>query len=225
METEHALNRPIQVMIYAPIVGRGGVRRLVERLLGTWMQQADPERWRFQVLSQPYDEIGKPIDWGAAHFIPLKADAPLPTSTVDVFHYLRRNQDDFLQQLKQHAEQTDVVWMPQPWWTLRVASEIIDLPAHLVPTVHDFAFDHLHWNDAFGDAYRHEVSVMVKACSKLVFSSQYTLEHAASRYSMPHERGEVIYLGDFLPETFMPTPTEAERVRAAHNLPASYFLA
>lgn len=220
-----SLPRPIEVLIYAPVVGRGGVRRLVDRLLPTWLDNTDPQQWRFRVLSQPADESARPIDWPPGTLIPLDGDGFVARSGSNLFDYLNASQDAFFERLRQHAQGVHVVWLPHPWWTLRLKRAVVDIPAHLVPTVHDFAFDHLVWSGTFGDGFRAETRAFVGAASELVFSSRFTLDYAVSHYHMRPEQGKVIYLGDFLPDPFVATPAEAERVRARYKLPNQFWLA
>ncbi len=218
-------NRPCKVLIFAPVVGRGGARRLLLRLLQTWLDTTDPERWQFQVLSQPVDGGGEQIPWPPHVFSPLLGNEIEDHLGDGLLDFLEVNQDRFFQTLRRHAAEVDVIWLPHPWWTLRLQRQVVDLRAHIVPTVHDFAFDELHWQDEFGDRFRAEARAFVQASSRLIFSSNYTLQKASERYDMPSELGKVIYLADFVPESFEPTEAEASRVRAAYQLPEDYWLA
>jgi glycosyltransferase involved in cell wall biosynthesis len=216
---------PRKVLIYAPYVGQGGARRLLLRLLTTWLETTDRNQWQFQVLSQTVDGSGEILPWPEGIFSPVLGNEIHDHLGGTLCDFLQSNQDRFFQSLRKHAEGVDVIWLPQPWWTLRLQQQIVDLPAHIVPTVHDFAFDELHWDGEFGDRFRAEARAFVQASSRLVFSANYTLQKAVERYGMQAEQGEVIYLADFVPDGFDPTEAEASRVRAAYQLPDTYWLA
>lgn len=220
-----ATARPLRVLVHAACISSGGVHRLVDRLLQAWLETADPTRWQFRVVSQPVDSDGRPIDWPGGLYEPLCGDEIRGRTGVPLCDWLQDHQDRFFAELRRRAAGFDVVWLPQPWWTLRLTTGEVDLPAHLVPTLHDFAFDTLGWDGWFGDCFRAEARALIEASSRVVFSSRHTLEHARTRYGLPPERGFVIPLADFLPAPFQPTAAEAARVRAAHGLPARYWLA
>jgi glycosyltransferase involved in cell wall biosynthesis len=217
--------RPVRVLIHAAAISSGGVHRLVHRLLGTWLDTTDPAEWQFRVVSQPVDTDGHPIDWPGALFTPLCGDEIRGRSGAALCDWLHDNQDRFFALLRRQAATADVVWLPQPWWTLRLVREQVDLPAHLVPTLHDFAFDTLGWHGWFGDCFRAEARALLAASSQVIFSSRHTLEHARAHYGLAPDRGTVVHLADFLPPTFHPTTAEAARVRTAHGLPPRYWLA
>lgn len=213
------------VLIYAPYVGSGGVRRFVLRLLDAWLETADPAAWRFRVLSQPVDGNGDELPWPPAIFTPVSGDRIKQNLGAALCDFLQTNQNAFWSELRRHASGVDVVWLPQPWWTLRMTEDRVDLPAHIIPTVHDFAFDELGWDGLFGDRFRDEARNFVSVSSRLVFSSRFTAGRAADRYGMQPERGRVIHLADFVPEPFVATPAEADRVSRRYGMPDRYWLA
>jgi glycosyltransferase involved in cell wall biosynthesis len=225
MSSRPTADRPLRVLVHAACISSGGVHRLVDRLLHTWLETADPARWQFRVVSQPVDSDGRPIAWPTGLYEPLCGDEIRGRTGVPLCDWLHDNQDRFFAALRRQAAGADVVWLPQPWWTLRLTNEEVDLPAHLVPTLHDFAFDTLGWDGWFGDCFRAEARALIDASSQVIFSSRHTLDHARARYGLPPERGTVVHLADFLPEPFHPTAAEAARVRTAHRLPPHYWLA
>lgn len=216
---------PRTVLIYAPYIGSGGVRRFVLRLLNAWIETADPAAWRFRVLSQPMDGNGDLLPWPPDLFVPVSGDRIKENLGAKLCDFLQANQDRFWSELRRHAAGSDVIWLPQPWWTLRMTEGQVDLPAHIIPTVHDFAFDELNWEGLFGDRFRDEARNFVSVSSHLIFSSHFTAGRAAERYGMPPERGRVIHLADFVPESFVATAAEASRVSRKYGVPDRYWLA
>jgi len=217
--------KPRTVLIYAPCVGGGGVRRLVLRLLDAFLRMADPGAWRFRVLSHLFDGHGDELPWPQDIFLPLSQDKEIARTGVDLCEFLQSNQNRFWEELQRHAGSVDVIWLPMPWWTLRVTEHRVDLPAHIIPTVHDFAFDELGWDGLFGDRFRDEFRTFLAVSSRLIFSSACMAERAIEGYGMPPPQGRVIHLADFVPATYSPTPSEAARVSAKFTLPSRYWLA
>lgn len=218
-------SRPLRVLVYAACVSGGGVHRLVDRLLPIWLATTAPTRWEFRVVSQPVDADGREIAWPAGIYRPLCGDEIRGRTGGALCDWLHDQQDRFFAVLRREAAWADVVWLPQPWWTLRLVSGAVDLPAHLVPTIHDFAFDTLDWHGWFGDCFRAEARALIEASSRVIFSSHSIAAHAVAHYGLPPARGAVVHLADFLPEPFRPTTAEADRVRAQHRLPPRYWLA
>ncbi|MEO8268335.1 MAG: glycosyltransferase, partial [Aureliella sp.] len=217
--------QPRKVLIYAPYLGNGGVRRLALRLLQTWLQTTDPQQWNFRVLSQPRDGSGEEIPWPADLFTPVDGMRLADQLPENLCPYLQDNQDHFFRVLRREAAGVDVIWLPQPWWTLRLKQEVVDLPAHIIPTVHDFAFDELGWDGTFGDNFRNEARAFVQASSQLIFSSACMKQRAIERYGLHPDDGQVIHLADFVPENFNPTVEEGTRVCQLYDLPKQYWLA
>jgi hypothetical protein len=83
------------VLIYAPFVGSGGVRRFVLRLLSAWLETADPAAWRFRVLSQPVDGNGDELPWPPAIFTPVSGDLIRQNLGAPLCDFLQTNQNAF----------------------------------------------------------------------------------------------------------------------------------
>jgi glycosyltransferase involved in cell wall biosynthesis/predicted O-methyltransferase YrrM len=218
------LKQPVRVLIYAPVLGRGGVRRLFDQLIGAWLKNTDRAHWQFKVLSHPIDERGASLDLPEDMLIPLRFEGELPQKASGWIPFVTHNQLVFWDQLRRHAEDADVVWLPHPWYSLRIPTDQMTVKAHLVPTVHDFAFDTLDAMRGVADAYRREMSAFALASSRVIFSSRTNYHYAVDRYQLVPEKGRVVYLGAFTSPQFSVTDDEAARVRAAHNLPDSYLL-
>ncbi len=213
------------VLIYAPYIGNGGVRRFALRMLRTWLKIADPSHWQFRVLSQPVDGNGDPLPWPEELFQKVAGDLICDNLGAKLCDFLQNNQTQFFNELRKHASDADIIWLPQPWWTMRMVGHTVDFPAHIIPTVHDYAFDELKWDGLFGDRFRDEARNFVSVSTRLIFSSEYTHRRAAERYGMQPHQGKIIYLADFVPESFNPSQEEAQRVRNAYDLPDRYWVA
>lgn len=213
------------ILAYAPTVGKGGVRTLVLRLVNAWRSLAEERGWNVKVLSNSFDESGRELPWPEGMLVPLDVHGIENCRGVELCNFLQANQNEMFRQLKKHATQADIVWLPQPWWTMRISRETVDFRAHIVPTIHDLAFDELGWNDLFGDRFRDELRRFINVSSRAIFSSNVIRKRAIERYDMPQELGEVVYLADFVPDTFDSTSAERRRVRSKYQLPDQYFLA
>lgn len=200
-----------RVLIYAPIIGRGGVHRMIERLTTEWAKNSDYE---FIALSQRFDEIGEPIDWPVAF---EQIDGGEPPRHPKLFNWLYANQREFYAHWKR--TKADLAYLPMPWWTARVPR--FEPPMPTVITLHDFSWDQLgqrnHEFRAEARAFAHSQNLTA------VFPSDYQREWGEKNYGFKHTR--TIYHGHFIPEVFLATPFEAERVQKMHNLPNSYILA
>lgn len=213
------------MLVYAPYIGHGGVRRFTHRLLTSMISVADPAQWSFKVLSQPVDGQGHDINWPNDIFIPILGDRIRDNLGGRLCDFLQSNQNKFWAKFKQHAAEADIVWLPQPWWTLRAVDAVFDLPAHLVPTLHDFAFDHLEWKGLFGDRFRDEARNLIDISTRVIFSSNSTADHAVSAYNMQPSKRSVVYLADFLPESFSASELNIYKHRLKFGLPKRYWLA
>ncbi|XZE34358.1 glycosyltransferase [Pirellulaceae bacterium SH501] len=214
-----------KILVYAPTVGRGGVRTLVLRLVDAWSLLATERGWDVKVLSNAFDESGRDLPWPEGMLEPLNVDGIENCRGVELCNLLQAKQNEMFRQLKRHAMHADIVWLPQPWWTMRISNEIVDFPAHIVPTIHDLAFDELGWNDLFGDRFRDELHRFISVSSLAIFSSNVIRKRAMERYDMPQELGRVVYLADFVPDIFDTTSTEGHRVKDKYQLPEQYVLA
>ncbi len=215
-----------RLIVYAPVIGRGGVHRLVERLVPALIQTAASEGWDIHVLSQPYNELGAPIRWPDNRFtalVPDLMDIPSPTWRLQ---YLSEAGILFYRQLQKFAQPGDVVWLPHPWYSLRLNYSVLrNSPYHFIPTIHDLAFDTFNWQGFWGDGYRYEMRVFATFASRLIFSSDATRGYARQRYGFPDEKSRTIYLGDFLPDNFVTTSEAVATARQRCHLPPRYFLA
>lgn len=206
----------VKVLVFAPVVGRGGVHRMVERLLPALIKQAD-QNWHFHVLSQKNDEMGQPINWDGATFQQVGLE-PAPKHP-HLFQYLVKHQQMF--QIQAARIEADVIWMPQPWWTLRTPEIAFRTP--FVPTIPDFAFDYLDVAAPLAQGFREETHQYRRFAAMTCFPSDYQRRWAEDKYGFVHT--STIHYAEFLPLAFNPTEDEAKRVRAKYNLPEQYTLA
>lgn len=206
------------LLIYAPIIGRGGVHRMITRLLEHWRNVPD---WKITVLSQAVDEIGTPIDWQKVEFIQLDGGEP-PRHPL-LFAWLQANQSKFYAHWKRVAKQKkiDLTYLPMPWWTTRLPDFQPVTP--YVVTVHDFSWDQLQKP---AHEFRAEARIFAAertGAALAIFPSEYQRQWGEQHYGYRNTR--TIYHGHFIPPNFMATPSEGERVREKYGLPRRYVLA
>ena len=200
-----------RVLIYAPIIGRGGVRRMVTRLAESWSKLND---WSFVALSQPHDEQGEKIDW-PCEFIQIDG-GPAPRHP-DLFNWLYENQPTFLKHW-QRMKGFDLTYLPMPWWTTRVPD--FKAPMPIVATLHDFAWDQLNYT---AHEFRAEARTFAAINAFACFPSDFQRRWAQDFYGFRSTR--TIHHGHFIPSSFVATPAEAARVREHYRLPERYTLA
>lgn len=211
---------PHRVLIYAPVIGRGGIRRLVERLTRAWSETADSKQWAFHMLGQTADE------YGHAFYLPTAVEvtqiepgaAPLHPR---LFDYLTRNQEVFYQHLKRIAGDYDLIWLPHPWWTMQTSRW--EIPTPVIATIPDFAFDQLQISGEPANRFRGEARRFEQYANLILFPSDYQRTWGESHYGFHHTA--TIHYADFLPLHFIPTAQEAERVRIKYKLPERWVLA
>jgi glycosyltransferase involved in cell wall biosynthesis len=216
----------MRFLVYAPVIGRGGVHRLVEQLIPAMLDIADREGIDIKILSHMRDENGVPIKWPEDRLITLKPSLwDLPSQTRRL-QYLQEASSQYYKQLAQIWSPGDVVWLPHPWFSLRLSHAIVrKAPVHFVPTIHDLAFDSLQWGGAWGAGYRHEMWAFGLLASRLIFSSNTVRDTALQKYVFSPDKLRTVYLSNFLPGDFNPTAEIAARVKSLYNLPQDYFLA
>jgi UDP-perosamine 4-acetyltransferase len=218
LRTSASKKQKRRVLIYAPIVGRGGVHRLVDRLTEAWCEYAPPDEWSFTAFGQGYDEIGEPMRWR----VPFEQLPPYAAPYhPELFSFLTAHQQTFWTYLQQRQADFDLVWLPMPWWTMRVPQPHLSIP--IVPTIPDFAFDQHGSTSWLASGFRQETHAFAQYAAMVCFPSEYQRMHGETRYQMQKTR--TIYYADFLPRPFEPSETEAERVRLKYKLPPYYLLA
>lgn len=199
-------------LIYAPLIGRGGVHRMVTRLARAW---AKLPGWEFSILSQRLDENGTPIDWPKE--LPFEQiDGGEAPRHPELFPWLYANQPTFYA----HWARTkaDIAYLPMPWWTARLPYWKPPMPT--VITLHDFAWDQTGQRN---HEFRAEARVFAQSGVPTVFPSHYQRQWGIDHYGFRDT--STIYHGHFIPDGMMATPTEASRIRENYGLPPEYLLA
>jgi glycosyltransferase involved in cell wall biosynthesis len=203
------------VLIYSPIVGRGGVHRMVTRLLEHWRSE---KGWKFTVLSQAADEVGQPIDWQGVEFIQIDGGTPPPHPAL--FDWMQQNQPVFHAHWQRvaKAKKIDISYFPMPWWTTRLPDFKPATP--FAVTLHDFSWDQLQMPL---HEFRGEARNFAEHAALTVFPSDYQRKWGEQHYGFRHT--QTIYHGHFIPAGFMVGEIEGKRVRAKYGLPEKYVLA
>lgn len=213
----------IRVLIYAPSVGRGGVHRVVQKLMGGFAQYADSEQWSFSVLGQTMDEIGLPIEWPESwSFEQIDPGAIVPPHPLQ-FNWLNNQQEVFFAHLKRKVAggDYDLIYCPSPWWTMRVRKW--ELPIPFVTTVPDFAFDFIDMGMLTYN-FRRVAKIIAERADFVVFPSNFQRCHGERYYDYRKTR-TIHHSADFVANDFDASSDEGMRVRIKYNLPNSYILA
>ena len=214
-----------KVLIFAPIVGRGGLHLCVETMLKGYRDYA-PEDWQFSILGHDYDEIGLPIQYGYP-LTKLESDVPLPQHPF-LFPYLLRNADHFMDQLREVVDEQkpDLVMVYGGWWIAR--AKRWDIPTPMVCFLPDFATSQgVDLGQLLNDHFEYSAQLLSKRADFTVYSSDYHREHAVSRYHFPIQKTAVVHhSSDFVLQNGLKvSKAEGRRVRKKLLLPEKYVLA
>lgn len=192
---------PINLCVYAPIIGRGGVHLVVERMMKEFSLRDDVNVF---ILSQPHDELGKPIVWHCGYFEQIKPHmAPeIPAK------YAMENQDVFAAHLKRFIKKhnIDVVWCPMPWHSVR--SEKFNCSVPLVATIHDFGWAQ---GGSYNALIREESEIFRDIADVIVTPSDYQTQFARNRM---HMDAQTIHWGAFVHEEISNVPNSQEDLDA-----------
>lgn len=211
-----------RVLIFAPMVGRGGVHRVVQRLSHGFAAYADPDEWHFTVLGQQYDEYHNPITWPADWpFIQVRPSAMFPAHPRQ-FQWLYSQRQTFYDHLEEFAPLFDLIYCPSAWWTMRVNH--FCLPVPFVTSVPDFAFDFINMGELLNLNFRRVSRLIAEQTDFTVFSSHFQRLHGERNYGFKRT-ATIPHSADFIADHFNASPAETERVRARYKLPKSYVLA
>lgn len=212
-----------KVLIFTPIVGRGGVKLCVETMLRGYAQYAPPD-WEFTVLGQALDEIGKPIDY-AFPFTQIRPLAVLPQHP-HLFNYLLHHADDFMDHLREVVAETqpDLVMCYGAWWVARARRWEIEAP--IVTFLPDFAFNQGVDLGILNEHFTFASQILARRASFSVFSAEYHRNHAVDYYRFPIEKTAVInHSADFVAHNLVASKAEGRRVAKQFGLPSRYVLA
>jgi len=205
-----------RMLIYAPTVGRGGVRRVIETLCA---DLAKHDAWSFDVLGQAFDELGERVDWPEQFgFTQVRPVDRLPLHP-DLFMFLMQKRGNFFEHLKQIAGNYDLVFCPSPWWGF-IGTEPIDTP--VVSFVPDFAFDHMDIG-LIGQYFRGISPIIARHSDHVIFPSDWQREHGETHYGF--EGSTVYFSADYTARDFDAGFDNQHSVRLKYHLPDAYVLA
>jgi len=173
-------------LIYAPAVGRGGVRRVIETLC----QQFDKQRgWEFAILGQTFDELGDRIDWPEGWtFTQIRPVDKLPLHPKQ-FDFLMRNRGEFFAHLQEVAGEYDVVFCPTPWWGF-IGVDPVETP--VVSFVPDFAFDMIDMSQMLQAYFRGISPIIANHSAHTIFPSKFQQAYGDEHFGFAG-KSSVIY--------------------------------
>lgn len=194
----------MRVLIYAPVVGRGGAHRMLSRLIP--LINADVSYLGFE-----RDENGVSLQFlPHIQHIPL---SPKPTYPIDA-RWSKGSLAQHHAQLQDMASDFDAIWLPTPW-----GSAGFDVSTPIVTTIHDYSWrlmgNHNAWREDELNWFRNH--------TQIVNPTRYQQAVGVVHYGIfdstfiPH--------GDFVPDKFDVTPLSGQRVRDLYGLPDRYVLA
>jgi glycosyltransferase involved in cell wall biosynthesis len=203
-----------RVLIFAPTVGRGGVRRVVEALCATFARRRS---WTFDVLGQTYDELGDAIAWPDGwNFTQIRPVDKLPLHP-ELFAFLMSHRADFFAHLAEVAGDYDLIFCPSPWWAF-IGSYPVETP--VVSFIPDFAFDFGIVGSTLEAYFRGISPIIAKHSAHVVFPSDGVRHHGEERYGMT---GSTIYFSTDIAASG--GDDKYSSVRLKYGLPEQYVLA
>lgn len=209
-----------RILIFAPMVGRGGIQRVIEKLTPTFPQAAKPD-WEWAILSQTFNEIGERIHWphGVSWF-QVRPTPDLPHHPY-LFPFLMEHAPAFYAHLQAVSGDYDLIWCPTPWWAMDVPQWDIRTP--LVSTVFDLAFDHIDLG-MIGDYFRLQARRIAQRSARTIFPSRFQRDYGQAFYGF--ERTAVIpHSADFIPTDFPVSSDGITAFREVYDLPERWILA
>jgi glycosyltransferase involved in cell wall biosynthesis len=212
-----------RILIYAPMVGRGGVHRVVQKLMNGFATYANPDEFQFDVLGQRLDEHHHRIEWPEAwDFEQIYPQGVFPQHPR-LFQWLYSNAETFYSHLwgKLHSRHYDLVYCPSPWWTLRV--EKFALPVPFVTSVADFAFDHINMGQ-IALHFRAAARLIPDCVDHAIYASDFQQAHGRRCYNIQNA-STIPYSAEFVADHFTASPQEGARVADKYDLPPRYVLA
>lgn len=212
-----------RILIYAPMVGRGGVHRVVQKLMQGFATYANPDEFQFDVLGQALDEHHLPIEWPEGWNFEQIYPARLFPKHPRLFQWLHANVETFYAHLwgKLNSKHYDLIYCPSPWWTVRTKK--FELPMPFVTSIPDFAFDHIEMGQ-IALHFRNAARLLADRIDYVVFSSDFQRDHGRNCYGI-NRASTIQHSADFVVDHFDATPEAATRVAAKFKLPPRYILA
>lgn len=213
----------MKILVFAPVLGRGGCRRVAEKLCASWIQLRH-EVW---FLGPPYDEHMNPLTWpgsvGAVNQIPI-VDGGHP-GHPELPQYLESKYDLYYEQLKGISKNFDMIFLVMPWHTMRQTCEW-EIETPTVAFLPDFAHDYIPglaspWsiNMARKESFR-----FAKHCRAIVFASNFQQEIGQKKYGM--KQTHLIRKPGFVPENFHRSDPQLDQVfRKKYQIEEPYALA
>lgn len=202
----------MKVLIFAGVVGRGGVTRVQEVLTAALARQGAD----CTILGQRYNENGNEIRWEQSFpFIQIRPVERLPLHP-HLFEFLVQSAQMMVDHLMDIERDYDVVYVASPWWQMGGMTRW-KLTRPVVSDLPDFAFDHVSMG-GFLTAYFREASPRIALRSNLVvFASEFHRKWGEAHYGFNKTR-LIRHSIDFTPHI------EGEGVLPA-GLPEKYLLA
>lgn len=213
----------MKILLFAPVVGRGGMRMVIQTLMRGFANFA-PRDWTFHILGQTYDESGDPVDYPACFgFTQLDPVERLPNHP-HMFQFLWTHQKDFYRHLERLAPQYDAIFCLAPFWTMQVSKWAIETP--FITYIPDLAWDFIDVGNILTMHFKDAIRRIQTHSAMTVFSADFHRRWAISEYGFAAEKTQIIQSsGDYVaPDGDVP-PEEVARVRAKYGLPGRYFLA
>lgn len=214
----------MNLLFYTPVVGRGGMRLVIQTLLQGMARYA-PEGWHIHILGQQFDEDGLPVDYPAElPFTQLEPVDRLPLHP-DLFQFLWTHQKSFYQHLERLAPDFDLIFCIPPWWGMQVLDWTIQTP--FIAYVPDLAWDFINVGNILTMHFEDVTRRLKQHAVMTVFSAEFHRQHAVERYALLKEKTRVIQSSaDYVVSPGLaPAPEQVERVRAKYRLPDRYLLA
>jgi len=208
-----------KILIYAPVVGRGGCTLVSKKLARAWLDLGKSVTF----LGSASNEIGQKIEWDPRVKI-LQLD-PEPHPTGDrLFSWLKTHTQIHYEHLEKIAPGYDAIWLPMPWHTMRYIQEW-DIKIPVIAFLPDFAYDYLSNLISQKDVYgaRREAFNFSRWCHKIVLSSDFQRDWAIQKYGMKNT--VLIRKPGFVPDNFKSDELEESKFRERYNLNEDYILA
>jgi len=167
----------VKVLIFAGVIGRGGVRRVCEVLSHEFANQG----LDCHILGQRYDENGGEIDWERSFpFTQIRPAERLPLHP-GLFEYLVATAQMMVDHLEQVQDDYDLIYAASAWWHVGgMVNWKIRKP--IVSDIPDFAFDYISMGSFLTHYFREAAPRVALRSARTVFASEFHRSHGAEHY-------------------------------------------
>lgn len=209
-----------KILIYAPILGRGGVTRVVEKLSKSWIDLG----CEITYLGSPLNEHHVRINLHPRINV-VQLDGGQSPQHPKLWEFLEKNRREHYNHMCILSKEHDLVFLPMPWHTMRQAywNPYCTTFAYIPDFAHDYIPGILSEKQLV--EARRECFNFSKYCNGVIFSSDFQREWGRNKYGMSRGRTWLVRKPGFIPDNFDVSNAAICRFRETYDVPREFLLA